>query len=377
MAILAFSLAARSNPISSVMPSGGEGFDPWNKTRWVAWYDANGVLVEPFEFDVSVTFAPRETPWWFNANSVRRIHGDKAAVFILTADSDIVIDGNGVVIDIRPEADLSRDLYYYYTTTINLNAYSVVSGFMVYQTNYAPLGSVGSRITNMTLKGCIRGIETHHDHRRKITIENVDLVRNHFGVFPRGQNGTVRDCQFLENIMAGFYCEYNSYDWVIENNIFKDNNNRGTPSYGELLLDACRNYTVTGNVFQTATYFTRPYHTAISLYRNQGENGDVRELAARDHLIANNTFNDYHVAIDFGVRQAASSITTDSSGELRCYTMNNTVCDNVFNDCKIGVLLRNNYTTLSNNVFNDTEVDIAMLNAFYAMHHNTIDQSRP
>ncbi len=359
--------------VSEVMPSGGTGFDPWNQTRWADWYDGSGNLVEPFEIDVSLTFATRTTSWWFDSTQVAKILGGLPSVFLVTENSDIIIDGNGIVIDTRPSADLSRSLYYYYTNMINLDNYSMENCFLFCQSDYSPADTNVSEIHNMTIKGFSRGIAFHHEHRRKVVAENINFIRNHWGVFPRGQNGHIVNCVFKENTLGGFYCEYNSYDWIIEGNTFKDNDTRGVKSYGDIVVDACRDFLITGNVFQTATYFTRPYHTAISLYRNRGENLDVRELAARDNMIIGNTFHDYNIAIDFAPRQGVAS-NNDSTEETRCYTMDNTVNANTFYDCKIAVLLRSNYTTIKNNMFNDCNIDMALLNMFYAVHHNTIDE---
>jgi hypothetical protein len=363
----------QARPVSEVMPEGGAGFDPWNKTRWSNWYDQDGKLVEPFEIDVSLTFADKSTPWHFDSSYVKRIIGGLASVFVISENSDISIDGNGITIDARTDADLTRDLYYYYTHKINLDEYSDENCFIFNQTEYSQADDRRSIIHNMTIKGFSRGIACHHDHRRKVDIQNINFIRDIWGIFPRGQNGTVQNCVFEENVMGGFYCEYNSYDWIIRNNTFRDNNTRGVPSYADIVIDACRDYLVSGNSFLPAAYYTRPYHTAISLYRNRGENLDVRELAPRDNTITGNTFENYHIAIDFAPRQANFS-NNDNSDETRCYTMDNAVTDNQFINCKIGILNRSNFNSISGNTFSDTEIDMALLNMFYAVHHNTIDQ---
>jgi len=359
--------------VSEIMGSDGRGFDPWNQTRWAAWY-SSGTLIEPFEIDISVTFEARTTAWEIDVGSVRALAFAHPALFILNANSSVDVNGNGLTIDVRKSYVKAWDLYYYYTHTINIdNDYYNCDAFLLYQTQEADESDAGSRIFNISLKGFNRAISSNHDHRRKVTVQNVVLNRNLWALFPRGRNVTVENCNVNENVSGGLYGEYNSAHWVFNNNIFKDNNTRGTVSYGDIVLDACRNYTITNNQFQPATYNTRDYHIAVSLYRNAGESDDIREFAAKNNLIENNIFDGYNIAIDFAPRMGRVH-SLDQSLETRCYTSGNIVRDCDFRNCKIGILLRNNYTTVENNIFSNTEKEIVLHNVFYSMYHNIINQ---
>ena len=65
-AILVFLFCLLSGPVAFSLEISGvlQGdFDPWNETRWAAWY-SNGKVVETFDIDVSsLTFASKGTDW--------------------------------------------------------------------------------------------------------------------------------------------------------------------------------------------------------------------------------------------------------------------------------------------------------------------------
>ena len=211
---------------------------------------------------------------------------------------------------------------------------------------------------------------------RKVNIDDVVLERNIWGLFPRGANVSVRNCDIRENVLGGLYGEYNSHNWSFRNNTFRDNNTSGHVSYGDIVLDACYDYEIIDNNFLEpicSSSSIPDYHTAISLYRNRGEAGDIREHASHSHIIENNNFSGYNVAIDFSVRMGRPS-SLDLSNEGRCYTSNNLVKNCNFADCKIGILVRNNYTSIEQNIFSNVEKEIVLHNVFYSMHHNTINQ---
>lgn len=339
---------ASARLISTVMGGQSDGFDPWNQTRWSQWY-LDGNLVEPFEIDVSVTFAPRGEPWRVDMSYMRTMPGAFPSLFVFNTNSSLVFDGGGVEIDARKSYVYSWSLYYLYTNTININEdYVNCDGIFLYQTEAA--ADSGSVVSNLVLKGFNRAIASHHFHCRKVTIDNVALVRNIWGLFPRGCNVTVRNSVISENVLGGFYGEYNSYNWIFTGSTFKDNNNRGTNSYGDAVLDACRNYIISGNSFLGASYNTRDYRTAVSLYRNAGEQNDIRELAAKDNLISDNIFEGYNIAVDFAPRMGLIN-SIEQSGEARCYTSGNIVENCSFTDCVIGIVLRGSGAVIRGNSF--------------------------
>jgi parallel beta-helix repeat protein len=302
--------------------------------------------------------------------------GNFPALLALTSDKSVTVEGSGVVIDARKDYvrnwNLCQDIY---PSVVSYNVdYDNCDGILLYQTSPQPQGDNGSRITDMTLRGFRRAIAASHFHVRKVSIDNFVLERNIWGLFPRGANVSVRDSLIRENVLGGFYGEYNSRNWVFRENTFQDNNTNGQVSYGDVVLDACYEYQIIDNDFlepSCSPSVIPDYRAAISLYRNRGENEDIREHASHSHLIENNRFSDYNVAIDFSVRMGRPSLL-DLSNEGRCHTSDNIVRGCSFSDCKIGIMLRNNYTTVESNIFSNVEREIVMHNVFYSMHHNTI-----
>ncbi|AQQ71685.1 hypothetical protein SMSP2_02062 [Limihaloglobus sulfuriphilus] len=377
ISLLCASISSALN-VSAVLGSDGTDFDPWNQQRWAGWYE-NGILVEPFIIDMSVTFKARSEPWEVDTGNLNPYQGNQPQLLVLSADADIVLDGNNVTIDSRKPRIKSWSLQDLYSNVVDTTQdYDRTVGVYLAQSDPIDNNSRGSTIKNLTLKGFVHGIAANHFHLRDVYVENVTLERNIWGLFPRGANAAVTNSYIAENVLGGLYGEYNSRNWVFTNNTFRDNNTNGIRSYGDMALDACYNYVVSDNEFLGARYATQSsfgtyYHTSISLYRNAGEQEDIREFAARNILIKDNSFTGYNIAVDHAPRTGWDH-WLDQSGETRCYTAYNTIENNTFENCKIGVLLRNNYNKILNNTFLNVPKEIVMHNVFYSMHHNTIDQ---
>lgn len=359
---------AFSLTISSVLNDGGGDFDPWNQTRWAAWY-SGGKVVAPFEINCSVKFADKAAPWEVDLSS---LSGSLPRLFIISVNTSIDIDGNGLVIDARKEHTKSWSLYYYYTHNVSTSSdFGTWRGFLFRQNTASSAGDNGSALRNITLRGFLNAVEFDHTHKRKVTITGCTLKNNVWALFPRGANVTVRENTIIENHLGGLYCEYNSSDWLFTANTFKDNNTRGAVAYGDIVLDACRRHTISGNQFLAASYTPRDYHTAISLYRNQGEDGDIREPASMEHIIENNLFQNYNVAIDFSVREGLLG-TNDKSFEARCYSNNNTVRGCSFENCLIGLNIRGAFNTVEGNSFTNVQLPVVLFCVFYKSLGNTI-----
>ncbi|MDO8886438.1 hypothetical protein, partial [Candidatus Oleimmundimicrobium sp.] len=267
--------------VSGVLNDGQGDFDPWNQTRWAAWY-SGGKVVEPFEINCSLRFAAKATSWEVDLS---QLSGSLPRLFIVTVNSSVDIDGNGVVIDARKAHTKGWPLLYYYTNNVSTsNDFGTWRGVLFRQPTPAPQGDNGSRLRNLTLLGFLNAVEFDHTHQRKVTVSGCTLKTNVWALFPRGANVAVTGNTIIENHLGGLYCEYNSRDWLFSGNVFRDNNTRGAVAYGDIVLDACYRHTVIDNQFLAASYTPRDYHTAISLYRNQGEDGDIREPASMDHL---------------------------------------------------------------------------------------------
>ncbi|MCC6679330.1 MAG: right-handed parallel beta-helix repeat-containing protein [Phycisphaeraceae bacterium] len=363
---------ATAKPISDVLGAQGGQFDPWNQQRWADWYE-NGEVVEPFEIDCPVTFAQRDTPWQFSTERYEQVQGKTEAVFRVTAADPIMIDGNGLVIDVQKPAYRDWTLQDWYSHSIKPDEmFHHIDGFHFRQVK---AGDEPSVLRNITLMGFWRGAETDEDHQNRPVIwDKLTTKRNICGLYTTLRNGVIRQCDISENIHIGIYVNADSTGWVIENSTFRDNNIRGARSWTAVTLDACYQCIIRNNRFLGPSFPPRDYNSAISLYRNQGERDDIREYPASWNLIEDNFFQGYNLAIDSGVRtgKKSTSVLVDLAHEGRCYVAYNTIRRNTFEDCKIGVLLRTNYNTIDSNVFANVQRPVALNNVFFSLHHNVI-----
>lgn len=343
-------------------------FDPWNQERWAYWY-SGGKLSRSFVIDTSLKFASRSTPWEVDLSGLPERWPN---LFIIEANESYDIDGNGVIIDSRLPHTKGWDLQYYYTRTINTaEDFGAWMAFHFRQRETASEDDPGTRVRNCTLLGFRHAIDFNHWHRRKVTISHCTFRLNIWALFPRGQNVVVSHCDIRESPLGGFYGEYNATNYVFEYNTFQDNDLRGVNSYGGAVLDACYGFILRHNQFLPPSYTPRTYHTAISFYRNRGEEGDIREHASHSHLIEHNTIDGYNVAIDFSVREGWINVN-DQSKEGRCYSNHNIIRNNIIKNSVIGILVRTHHNVIDNNTFENVEREIALLSVFYKNQDNLI-----
>ncbi len=356
-------------PVSGVLDDGQGDFDPWNKTRWAAWY-VDGKLAYSFDIDCSLRFASRSTAWEVDLSELEGDWGPR--LFRITTNASIDIDGNGVIVDARLAHTQGWSLAYWYTKPGTDN-FGVWRGIYLEQTGEVVAGDNGSRIYDITLIGFRAAVEFGWDHRRLVTIAESTFKIGRWLVFPRGANGVIENCQIIQGYDSGVYAETESHNFVFSGNTFQDNNIRGVISWSDLILDACYDFTIINNSFLPASYLPSDYHTAISLYRNRGENDLIRPNASRGHVIQGNYFEDRNVAIDQGIR-AGRINDFDLAFEGRCYSNNVTVQGNTFEDCRVGINTRSSFNHFKNNTFNNVDREIVLLCPFYKSVFNTIEQ---
>ncbi|MEA2069286.1 MAG: hypothetical protein U9P12_08805, partial [Verrucomicrobiota bacterium] len=282
-------------------------------------------------------------------------------------DQPLSIEGNGLVLDIRtPElAGMSvSDIYdLTYTEARALIPYNVYGVYFNQQAGDPASASV----SGITFYGFDKAIQCHHFNRMAGGITNCLLGFNEWAIFPRGTPSfLVQDCTIHCNLLGGVYGEYNSANWAFRNNTFYDNNPVGQNSWGDMVLDACHDYLLEGNRFLGTTQPSkvRNYFTGISLYRNRGEADNVREFASSRHLIRDNAFSGYHIAVDIAVRTGGVS-GNDKSEETRTYAYDNTFADNTFSNCVIGFHVVGNRNTLARNTYVNVEREVALHSPFY------------
>ena len=117
--------------ISTVLSDGQGDFDPWNNTRWSAWYDANGNLINSFIIDCSVKFASRSTPWDVDLSHI--LDAIFPGLFILQDDKGIDVHGNGIIIDARTAELRLTTLWGYYNFLFTTSDFNYWRGFYLKQ----------------------------------------------------------------------------------------------------------------------------------------------------------------------------------------------------------------------------------------------------
>ncbi|MDR2674477.1 MAG: right-handed parallel beta-helix repeat-containing protein, partial [Opitutaceae bacterium] len=312
--------------------------------------------------------------------------GKQRFLFEILGNANYIIDGRGTMIDATTPLMRGTVAKYYENAGYTSDGGAPVLREAEYNPPKVALHAYqrgttsgeGTFIRNLTLLGFNRAFETHHGHRRRITMENCVLGRSSIGVFPRGRNGTVRNCVIRESLNCGVYGEYNSGGWLFENCVFSDNSvNAHAHSYGDIVLDACYEYTIRNNTFTRPSVPERrvPKHrTAISIFRNSGEGGDIRGHAAHHIDIRNNRFEAYHLAVDIGARSGVVDVK-DRSLEGRCYTHDITVRENTFDECRIGIKINTDQNHIADNVFAKCDRDIVVHCVFYKVLNEHIIQN--
>ncbi|HBG28034.1 MAG: hypothetical protein A2Y10_17560 [Planctomycetes bacterium GWF2_41_51] len=340
-------------------------FDPWNSSRWNSWYNAGGYIIRTFDLDTSVTFESRQTVWEPNLSYLT-----SKQLFTINKDIAIDVNGNGVIIDARKPHTRSWNIYDYYTNRITwASDFGSWDAFTIKQINP---GS-GSGIHNLTLMGFARAVITDHDQLQEFVIEDCSFITNVWGIIFRGSNMVLRNCELKENINGAIYGEYDSHNINIENCLFADNRTLSDYGiYGDIVLDACYQYTIQNNDFNAPTYPIRAYQPGLSIFRNRGEASNIREHHPHHNLIRANNFRNRPLAIDLSSRQAHYS-GNDKTKEGRCYATFNTIEDNNFIDCDIGIHVASSHNKINNNSFTNAQREIVLHCMYYELVGTTIN----
>jgi hypothetical protein len=347
--------------VKSVLADRQGDFDPWNQVRWADWY-TDGKITRTFDIDTSVRFAKRATPWDVDLSG---LPGNPPRLFTITMSDGFDIDGNGLVIDARSAFLRSQTVAQFHATATDLGA-EIGNPSAFYFDQVAPLedGQSPSQIRNLTIRGFNHALDFGHSHRRAVHVSACDLRTNAWGIFPRGTDVTVEDCDIRENFQGGFYGEYNSTRWIFRGNRFRDNNLNGGFSYADAVLDACHGYLLEGNTFLPPSATPKDSHFSVTLYRNRGEADDIREWAARDHIIRDNVIEGRNIAIEVGIRSGLIN-ANDRSMEARSYADNNLILNNTIRDSVVGIKINSDNNEVGGNVFENVQREIVLHAVFY------------
>lgn len=363
--------------ISSVLNDGQGDFDPWNTTRWAAWYDGSGKLQRVFTIDCNVTFAAGHntlgTAWHPELSSS---HSDYNRLFYFDETCyGVVVNGNGTYIDARPAAyraggspgnETVTKLY----ASPTLPRYSEFSGFCVDQPYNASKPPV--QISNLKLYGFGKGFATWWNQSQEIIFNNCSFFRGNFIGYIHCGNITITNCQMKENF-AGIYMDKECQSCHFTNNEFRDNayQQEHRRLYGDIQMDSASHNTIEDNEFQDTLATAGPYYRCgIKFYRNKGESDTVRQNPAGFNVIRGNSFTGYTIALDVASRQGDNA--HDLADEARDFAYYNRFENNTFTDCLFGIKINNSGNTIRGNAFTDVDYPILLHDVFYSLAETTI-----
>jgi len=360
--------AVNALTISSVLNDGQGNFDPWNTTRWAAWY-SDGKLVKQFDINCNVTFADRggETnPWEPDITG----HETGRMFYVADTGRGVTIDGGGIFIDIRKTKPSLDQLYSMYWLYSEADRHPLQSCFVFAQNYSSALGP--TRIKNLWMKGFVQAIRTNFNVaiRHPLIIENCEFRRNQWGIYLSGNNAIVQNCGIKQNAKGGMYSGAGAHSNIIRDNEFQDNNYQQEKYYGDIAMDTAHYTTVENNTHQAPTGGS--YQCGIKMYRNFGESGQLREHSTHHNIIRGNTFDGYSVAYDVGSRQGHLK-DYDLSFEGRDYSDYNTFEGNVISNTTIGIKLNCPANTIRSNTFSNVSKPIVLHCVFYSLTHTVIN----
>lgn len=362
-----FSEYTFADTISTVLNDGQGDFDPWNQHRWANWYE-NGRIVKRFDIDCCVAFAERSDPWR------PTVTGQAAkALFRVIGNQGIVIEGNGVVIDLQRQ---SHDLGWMYSFIGAQFFWEHVTGAekgFLFAQKFSP-GKTHTVLKNITLKGFNKALKTTNGQSHPLRIENCGFSRNWWGLYFSGSKSVVVSSNVYENAKGGIYNGSGSHDNFILNNKWRDNCflqffRKTEKTYADIVLDTSYNNRIEGNKHLKPK---KGFHTAISMYRNMGEDGNLREDCPHNNVIKANTVDGYSIGFNVGARMGRSG-KNDVSGEGRDYASYNTFIENHFRNCTIGIKINTSGNTIDNNRFHNTTYPVVLHAVFYHLVETTIN----
>jgi len=355
------------NSVSGVLEDGLGDFDPWNTSRWGAWYNEEGQITRCFELDTNVVFADEISTW----SPVFSPDYEFEQLFNITVPG-VQIEGNNLVIDKREEPFFqSLEALY----SLGRDPWLVISNVSCFFYNLIESPSEDTtRIMNLEIKGFDRGFRhTNLTDSHPVLLDSCAFIRNNFGMYSNGHNLFVRNCDFLENGNGGIYAGHNSHEINISFNRFRDNNiAQYNASYADIIGDCVYDSKFYGNQFLPSLYGGSQVLRGISFYRNQGEDDNLREQIPRNNIIRNNHFEEYSVGIHLGARQGRN-VSYDITGEGRDYAFNNIIDSNTFVNSVIGIKLNVEGNTIENNSFSNVNNEIVLQCVFFKLGKTVIN----
>ncbi len=373
--LLPLGSAVSALEVSTVLGSGGGTFDPWNTTRWAAWY-SSGKLVKQFDIDCNITFDggyDSSNPWEPDISQ-----HETGYMFSLTnSGRGVTVDGSYTFIDVRDSKPSLGTLYNYYSWYDEDDLFPLNGCFYVAQYNNSSYDV--TTIEHLWMKGFRKGIHTEcgdTSTRHPLVIDGCQFRHCRWAMFLKSNNTTIQNCGIKRNAKGGVYLENKSYNITFLNNEFQDNNYEQSYLYGDIAMDSSYFNTIQGNEHQ-APVISGTFHCGIRLYRNMGESDTLREHAVHHNLICDNTFDGYSIAYDVSSREAMErnydSTVRDLSYEGRSCVNRNIFENNEITNTTIGFRVAGSGNTIQGNTFSSVSKPIVLHCAFYSLYEVLIN----
>jgi hypothetical protein len=132
---------------------------------------------------------------------------------------------------------------------------------------------------------------------------------------------------------------------------------------------------VEDNRFVDSEIEQQHFSAAVSMYRNMGEDGRLREDAPHNNTIRNNKICGREVGVQIGARMGKRT-KNDVSLEGRDYGFGNVIENNSFKDVAVGVKLNTGFNTVSGNTFENVKEPIVLHCIFYNLLQNTLRKQK-
>lgn len=351
--------------VSTVLQTGSPYFDPWNATRWAAWY-SGGKLAKSFTIDCDVTLEDRggsANPW---VPDVSGLTSEKLFYFG-NCSRGITFDGNGCFIDARKVTPDLLTLYGSYGSYSETDRHPLTHCFYA---NMAEKNGVPATVLkNVWIKGCTQAIRTSSKQSHPLTIQNVETRRNQWGMYFSGTNTTITGCGNKQNAKGGIYLGNGSYGNSLLNSNWQDNDYQQEKYYADICIDSSYGNYFEGNDHQAATGGS--YHAAVKLFRNTGEDGNLRENSAWGNVFVDNTVAGYSVGYEIGSRMGIS-VDYDMSSEGRDYAPYNLFEGNSFTNTTFGIKINASGNDIDGNTFSNVTYPILLHNVFFSLTETAI-----
>ena len=345
----------------------GQGdFDPWNKERWVMWYNDKGKIIKPFYLNTDIRFKSLDSAWVPEISP----EFEHENLFEISTQG-IVVDGNGIIIDIRTDRQkLPLEQLY----NLGRDPWQSGSQLMGFHYDLPTLEGIGvSRVKNLTIMGFNRGFKIDNSEEvHPLIVSNCKFIRNRIGFYTNGNGSVLKKCEMMENGKCGIYSGSKSHNNLFIGNKFRDNTLiQDQYSYGDFIGDTYFNSVIEGNYFLPSAIKGNHRLIGISVYRNMGENNNLREQIPHNNIIRNNHFDRYSVAIHIGSRMGRKT-DNDITGEGRDYAFYNLIDSNDIRNTAIGIKINTEGNTLRDNKFTNVSEEIVLQCVFFRLKNTMI-----